>query len=268
MAQAMALARDVQQHLLPQRLPEVAGVQIAGSSRYCEETGGDYFDVLVSEDGRADQVAFVVGDVSGHGLGAALLMASTRGVLQAASGRHGFDLEKTFAAINRHMVRDCDDAEFMTLFYGVFEAEARRFRWNSAGHGPVFHYVRDDAIVRELPPTGMPLGIIEEATHPAAGPTILSEGDVVVIGTDGLWEARNAAGEMFGAERLRQVLRGNAQRSAEEIHAAVLAEIEAFCAGQTPEDDRTLLVFKVAAADCEQPQNGSPRMREMGAGDP
>jgi len=244
MKRSLALAMEVQQHLLPQEAPSLPGFDIAGTSAYCDETGGDYFDFIDLVDLGDGKLGVAVGDVTGHGIGAALLMASARGVLRSHAGRHEGDLGRLFAALNRHLVRDTGEERFMTLFYGILDAADGSLRWTSGGHDPAFWLRRSSGRFKELPNTGIPLGVLEEADYAQGGPIHLESGDIIAVGTDGIWEANNVAGEMFGKERLREVLSACADRSAEDIHVAVVSAVNDFLGAGPQEDDITLVVIK------------------------
>jgi len=245
MKRSLQLAMEIQQHLLPARPPVLEGFDIAGRSLYCDETGGDYYDFIELVELGRGKLGIAVGDVTGHGIAAALLMASARALLRSHAGRHGVELGALFNELNRHLVRDTGDERFMTLFYGVLDARERALWWTSGGHDPPLWLRRPTGIIEELPNTGIPLGVIDEATYGQAGPLTLSPGEVVLIGTDGIWEARNARKEMFGKPRLRELLSASADRPAEEIHAAVVEAVRRFRGTQPQEDDITLVVIKV-----------------------
>ncbi len=244
MQQSLALAREVQQHLLPLESPQLAGFEIFGNSSYCEETGGDYYDFLDATDLGPGKLGVAVGDVSGHGIGAALLMASARGVLHARAGQQPDDLVALFNSLNLHLTRFSATDQFMTLFYGVLDAADRSFRWASGGHGPCFRLHGASGRIEELPTTGIPLGIIEATSYSQAGPITIAEDDIILIGTDGIWEARNHEGEMYGIERLRATLSSARQQPAEAIHTAIMASVSSFSAESPQEDDITLVVIK------------------------
>lgn len=154
MAGSLALAGEIQQHLLPPVAPAVAGFDIFGGVAYCDEAGGDYFDYIELQEKR---LGLAVGDVTGHGIGAGLLMASARGILRAHAERGSGDLPALFSVLNHHLARDVGDGRFMTLFYGVLDARNRSLRWCSAGHGPVFLFRSRSGAVEELETTGIPL---------------------------------------------------------------------------------------------------------------
>ncbi len=244
MQRSLAVAMEIQQQLLPSESPKIDGFDVAGTSIYCDETGGDYYDFIDLVDLGSGKLGIAVGDVTGHGIGAALLMASARGVLRSHAGRYGGDLSELFSVLNTHLVRDTGETRFMTLFYGVLDATKRSLMWTSAGHDPAIWLRRSMGKIEELPNTGMPLGILEGATFDSVKPVTLEAGDVVAIGTDGIWEAANSAGDMFGKDRMREVLSASAEKSAAEIHDAVVAAVNEFLGQTHQQDDITLVIIK------------------------
>lgn len=242
MASSLALAGSIQNRLLPQTPPTVSGFVIVGRSVPSDETGGDYFDFIPLED--SDHLALVVGDVSGHGIGAALLMAGARGVLRSHAPHAGLELSCLLEALNEHLCRDTAEEQFMTLFYGILNGSGRTLHWCSAGHGPLFLYRRREGTVVELGATGLPLGIILETTWEKAPTIAFGDGDLLIIGTDGIWEARNPAGEALGTEPLKSLIISQAATSAERIHASIMDLVNNFRGGSPQEDDITLIVVK------------------------
>ncbi|ALC16641.1 serine phosphatase RsbU, regulator of sigma subunit [Desulfuromonas soudanensis] len=242
MAGSLALAGEIQGHLLPTGPPPVAGLDIFGGVAYCDEAGGDYYDFIDLPKGR---LGLAVGDVTGHGIGAALLMASARGILRSHAERDSSDLPVLFSALNRHLARDVGDERFMTLFYGVLDARDRSLRWCSAGHGPVFLFRSQSGAVEELETTGIPLGIMPAGGWEGTGPIVLESGDILLVGTDGLWEARDLAGVAFGTERLHTTILSRRQEAAAEIYAAAMEAVRVFRGAGRQEDDVTLVVVKV-----------------------
>ncbi len=243
MKQSLALAREIQQYLLPQTPPRLKGFDIAGSSIYCNETGGDYYDFIELVELGPEKLGLAVGDVTGHGIGAALVMTTVRGVLRSQAGRHGTDLVQLFNDLNLHLARDTQDEFFMTLFYGVLDGASRTFHWISGGHGPVFWF-RGSGQIEELPSSGIPLGIIEGTPFETPVPTVLAPGDIVLIGTDGIWEASNPTGEMYGCARLCRVLASCAEKSTGEIHAAIMKDVFEFRDDAPQDDDITMVIIK------------------------
>ena len=242
MASSLALAGDIQRHLLPQEQPQANGFEIFGGTLSCDETGGDYYDFIPLEDGY--RLALAVGDVSGHGAGAALLMAGARGALRSHALHQDFGLPRLFAAMNEHLCRDTADEQFMTLFYGILNDHDRTLRWCSAGHGPLFLYRRHEQNIVELGSTGLPLGIISEATWEEGDQVVFEDGDILLVGTDGIWEVCNPDGEALGTERLKSHLCSHATEPAAQIHATIMASVRSFRADNRQEDDVTLSVVK------------------------
>ena len=152
-------------------------------------------------------MGFAVGDITGHGIQAALLMASARAVLRSHAESEFDDLGSMFADINTHLVRDTGDERFLTMFYGVIDADDRTLRWVSGGHDPAlwFRYGNAADPTVGLDNDGLVLGVLEEVPYATAGPITLSPGDIIAVGTDGIWEACNPAGEDFGRDRFWQV---------------------------------------------------------------
>jgi sigma-B regulation protein RsbU (phosphoserine phosphatase) len=244
MQRSLMIAHDIQIHLLPHEPPSVEGFDIAGSSNYCDETGGDYFDYIELPD-RPGELGIAVGDITGHGVAAALLMATARAVLRSHAIADVKDLGRMLEDINLHLIRDTGDTRFLTLFYGVLDGPNSRLTWVSGGHDPAMWLRYGGDGVEELTDgSGMLLGVFEKATYTESAPITLTQGDVVVIGTDGIWEALNAEGEQFGKQRLAGVIKDNAARSAEEIVAAIQQEVAAFRGSAPQEDDITVVVVK------------------------
>ena len=244
MQTSLALAKEVQQYLLPLEPPQSQWVEIAAGSSFCEELGGDYYDFVDLREVHPGRMGIVVGDVSGHGLASALLMATMRGGLHSLFQEHQWNPGRMFCVLNEIFLGSSGLDQFMTLFFGVLDETERSFRWVSAGHGPCHWMKAQERQIRELETTGIPLGILDDAEYGTAGPIRLSVGDALIIGTDGLWEAQNAAGEMFGVERLIARLEGCWDRNAWEIREIILAARREFCGVRPQDDDITLVVVK------------------------
>jgi sigma-B regulation protein RsbU (phosphoserine phosphatase) len=243
MAESLAVAREVQQHLLPHDLPALDGFDIHGGTRYCDETGGDYYDFIPIDPGR---LIVALGDVAGHGIGPALLMASARSIIRARAEEFADDLKGLFDRLNVRLVRDTGDARFMTLFYGLLDSRdgRRRLLSISGGHDPALHLKADGTVAELALPGGMPLGIFEDAVYEPSAPLDLQAGEVILVGSDGIWEATNADGGMFGKQRLMDLLQASPGLSAQAIYQAVLDAVLDFI-GQAPRtDDITLLVIR------------------------
>jgi len=248
--QSLALAMEIQQNLLPGGPPSVTGVDVAGFSDYCDETGGDYFDYPRTWEVPGGRVALTVGDVTGHGIGAALLMSTGRAVLRShaerdvAPGRMlapGDLLE----VVNRHLAHDATSGRFMTLFYGVLDPDAGTIVYANAGQGGCFVLHAEDGRWEEMPACGPPAGVIDGIRFPEACVEHVRPADVVVLATDGVWETTSTAGAPFGYEGLERVVRANAHGSAQAIADAVRAAVEAHRGTGPQTDDVTLVVAKL-----------------------
>ncbi|MFZ5569854.1 MAG: SpoIIE family protein phosphatase [Thermodesulfobacteriota bacterium] len=242
MKQALGLAMDVQRNLLPKSNPLVHGLDIAGISRYCDETGGDYYDFFLHPDGPSISVA--VGDVSGHGIPAALLMATVRAILR----QHTFgqdDPGRIISDVNNQLVKDVEDSgRFVTLLFLEIDSRQKKIRYVRAGHDPAFVYDPGDDSFRELSGKGLPLGVMESNGY-EQNISDIRAGQILVIGTDGIWETRNAAGDLFGKKAFQSVIRSVAAKPAEDIIHTVLRELDDFRCPREQEDDITLVIIKI-----------------------
>jgi phosphoserine phosphatase RsbU/P len=246
MRRSLDLAMEVQQNLLPKTPPQVAGLEIAGASIYCEETGGDYFDYLPGTESGEAAIRVVVGDVSDHGVPSAMLMTSVRAFLRQRAARQG-GLAEIVADVNRELVRDVEDTgRFATLFLAEIDRNRTSVCWVNAGHDPAVIYdPRTDAFI-EMGRTGLPVGISAETDYHQCRMEI-APGQIIVIGTDGIWEAHNRRAEMFGKRRFYDIIRQSAAAAPREIQERVIRAVEGFCAPVPAGDDITLVVIKVTA---------------------
>ncbi|MDJ0802504.1 MAG: SpoIIE family protein phosphatase [Desulfobacterales bacterium] len=242
---SMLLAREVQQNLLPPGPPDLSGIDLAAASLYCDETGGDYYDFLEINNGGGIQPVVVVGDVSGHGVSAALLMASARASLRQRVLLAG-GLDAIVADVNRQLYRDvAASGQFMTLLAMRFDPDHDGIEWVRAGHDPAVLYDPVDDRFDELDGAGLPLGVDAGAHYTTEQRSGLANGTIVLLGTDGIWETFNPHGEMFGKARLRAMVKTNAASAASVIRDRIMAELKAFREGTPLEDDVTLVVAKM-----------------------
>jgi sigma-B regulation protein RsbU (phosphoserine phosphatase) len=242
---ALALAGEVQKSLLPQDKPVVQGLDIAGKNVSCDEIGGDYFDFLWRRDTKKGPFSVVVGDISGHGVDSALLMTTARAFLRMRASQPG-TIAEIITAMNRHLTRDVlETGRFMTLFYLTIDPEKDRIDWVRAGHDPALVYDPGRDEFTELKGDGVALGLRENFDYQENNISGLANGQIIAIGTDGIWEAVNSNGEMFGKERFRDILRENAGAGSGDILNAVYTELDQFTRGQKSEDDITLVIIKV-----------------------
>jgi len=243
--QSLDLAREIQQNLLPKQNPEIPGLDIAGTSIYCEETGGDYYDYLLPENNQKDRIRIVLGDVSGHGISSALLMTTARALFRQRSSMKG-NLAQVTSDVNRHLCEDVKDSgDFMTLFCIEMNTSKNYLKWVRAGHDPAMLYDSPKKSLIELKGKGIALGVDESWQYSENEISGISDGHIVVIYTDGIWEAQNSHGERFGKERLYGFIRENAHLSSQQILKSVIDALNQFLKEEKRQDDATLIIIKV-----------------------
>ena len=237
----LRVARNVQQGLLPKGPPQLAGYDIAGCYEAADVVGGDYYDYIPMADGR---MGIVVADVSGHEIGASLLMAKTRAYLRALA-KSDDDLETILGRLHEFLVVDTQDKWFVTMFFAALNPQTSVLEF--AGAAQQAHIVRQDGSVTVLRSTSTPLGVF--ADHPPrCSPTVtLFPGDAFVALTDGYVEARSPTGEQFGNERMLSVMRENRGRPAREILEELKEAVRVFCGSGAPADDLTAVVVRRTA---------------------
>jgi sigma-B regulation protein RsbU (phosphoserine phosphatase) len=243
---ALDLAMEVQQNLLPQKSKAMPGLDIAGRSLYCDETGGDYYDFLEVCCRDSDHLGLVVGDVSGHGISAALLMATARAFLRCRVTQPGAATD-IITDVNRLVTADTrESGHFMTLFYAEIDPFSKTLQWVRAGHDPALFYDPISDSVEELGGEGMALGVDAGYIYRQSAEKGLSQGQILLIGTDGIWETRDDSGRMFSKARLAALIREHAAYSAEGLLEAIMATLADFRGSAKQEDDVTLAVVKIA----------------------
>lgn len=241
---SLALAAEVQQSLLHQIEPKLDGLDIAGRSKPCEEVGGDYFDLIEPSEITGKSLMAVVGDISGHGVEAALLMTAARSFLRTRVQQEG-SLSDIVTDLNRHIYHDVSHTyRFMTLFILALDDSKNDLEWVRAGHEPASLYdPRTDAF-SELKGAGLALGLEEEYPFFSYQKNGFSKDQLIILASDGIPETRNTSGEMFGKERLCNVVRSSSYRQAHEIIERVFDAVSLFSKGTLPDDDRTLVIIK------------------------
>jgi phosphoserine phosphatase RsbU/P len=245
MRQSLDLAMEVQQNLLPRSDPVVDGLDIAGNSIYCDQTGGDYFDFLCTGELGEGKVGVVVGDVSDHGIPSALLMATARASLRQRSIHPG-SIGDIVTDVNRQISGDVEETgQFMTLFYLTIDLAENRLEWVRAGHDPGILYDPDSDDFEGLLGAGPVLGLDEHWQYEVNERFGLCKGQIILIGTDGIWEAESPSGEMFGREPIYEIVRGHRDARAKEILDLILDRLYHFQEGKDLADDVTLVVVKV-----------------------
>src|SRR6266545_413290 len=194
---SLGIAMEVQRRLLPTTAPKVRGLDVAGHSTYCDETGGDYYDFLVLDKAAPDQVLVALGDVMGHGAAAALVMAGVRAVLRDRAVAAG-DLAELLVRLNKLISADHGGDRFMTMHLSVIDSKTGTMRWVSAGHDPVIVYDPANGTFAEVGEGDLPLGIMDDTQYSEQTSAALRPGQILFIGTDGVWEMPDAKGEQYG----------------------------------------------------------------------
>jgi len=236
----MKVARSIQQSLLPGTAPQIEGFEIAGWNQPADQTGGDYFDWQLLPNGR---VVVALGDVTGHGIGSALLAAVCRAYARANFTVQD-ELLTAMKRINAALADDMTSGRFVTFVAAVCEPGNSRVQLLSAGHGPLFIYCSREDRFDTTGGQALPLGI---------SPTLISEpplslelqsGDLLVLATDGFFEWANGQKEQFGIERLEHVVRASRHLSPKEIISTVYRAVVDFSGGTKQQDDLTAVIIK------------------------
>jgi serine phosphatase RsbU (regulator of sigma subunit)/CHASE1-domain containing sensor protein/anti-sigma regulatory factor (Ser/Thr protein kinase) len=249
--QELGTARSIQHALLPKDLPKLEGWKIAYHYQPAREVGGDFYDFLRLDDGR---IGLVIGDVSGKGIAAALVMANTQSVLRAVARRGNIAPGRVLAEANEVLYAYIPAGTFVTCFYAVLDPESGRLVYSNAGHDPPYSQRGGDA--QELRARGMPLGLMPGMPYEEKE-AVLAVGDDLLLYSDGLVEAHDPEGEMFGFPRLRKFIMTQSAGSGEELVDFLLAELARFTgADSEQEDDITLVTLersKIEMGDLEGP---------------
>lgn len=242
---SLSLAMEVQQNLLPKSNPQIDGLDIAGNSIYCDETGGDYYDFLEVGTPGEGKIGVVVGDVSDHGIPSALLMATARALIRQRCSAFG-RIDRVVSDVNRQLAKDVKDSgRFMTLFYAEIERPHKTIRWVNAGHEPAMIFDPVTDTFSDLNGgNNLAMGVFEDTDFKEAQQEI-APGQIILIATDGIWEARNPKGEMFSKDRIHDIIRRNATKTASDIQKAILDSLKRFQKDVKLEDDMTLVVIKI-----------------------
>ncbi len=249
----LQLAMEIQQRFQPTAPPVVPGYEFQGISFPCYEIGGDYYDFIQRDDGR---LVIALGDVSGKGTAAALLMSSLHAAIHAQTGSHD-TLVQTISAVNRYLAENIPPNRFVTLFYAGLDPESGALSFLNAGHNPPL-IIHAAGTVEQLASGGLPLGIKADADY-REGRTHLQLGDVLVIYSDGVTEAASPSGEEFGPTRLYEVVSRNVDASAAGIRDRIESALTKFSQGTQAADDITLVIVK-RQAETRQLSISGPRL--------
>lgn len=239
MEEELSIAKSIQRGLLPDPIPSIKGIDLAAKTISSREVGGDYFDIAGTPDGNT---IFAIGDVTGKGVPAALLMANLQSMLHVLLPVN-ISLAEATERINNLIFRNTPSDKFITFFWGKYLIEENIFRYVNAGHNPPILVRNQSEELEELTDGGLLLGALETFTPYEQTDILLNTGDLLVCYTDGVNEAMNRQEEEYGEERLKQVVMANRHLSSEEIMNAIIEDVEKF-AGQHLTDDLTLMILK------------------------
>ena len=234
----MRLAGQIQADLLPKVFPDLPGYDIAGRTLPAQEVGGDYFDFIRMDDHR---ICICLGDVSGKGLPASLLMANVQAMLRSQSILHA-PPQLCMERANMLLLQCTGPEKFVTMFYGVLDLADHTLTYVNAGHELPYLFTAASEPVR-LAAGGAPLGVIDRTPYEEQSVTV-QPGDLLVVYSDGVTEAMNASGEFFGEERLRAILPGVSTLATREIASRVVAAVDAFVGSASVHDDLSLLILR------------------------
>lgn len=256
--QEIRVAQEMQRSLLPVLLPVADTYELAATSLPAYEVGGDYYDVVQLDD---DRLGITIGDVSGKGVSAALYMAQVKGIFQTLSS-HGLSTRESLVAMNETLRKSMDRRSFISLVYGVLDMRTGRLRFSRAGHCPLLYISRNT--VRFLRPDGMGLGLSGAGQFAASlqeEELALEPGDLVVLYTDGITEAKDRAGDEFGIERLARIVEQLQHESVETIMMSIVKTVKEYTGAGDAEDDMTVMVLRwngaTVAAERSQQQGAA-----------
>lgn len=236
----LAMARSIQQSLLPRTMPEIEGFEIAAWNQPADQTGGDYYDWQLLAD---EKVVVALADVTGHGIGPALLASVCRAYARA-NFRVGNGLLDAIEKLNAALVGDIGEGRFVTFVAAVCAPGSPRVELLSAGHGPLFLYVWTEDCFEEMGSQALPLGIVAQLVSEPPRVLELNRGDLLVLATDGFFEWANPQGELFGPKRLEEVIRTSKHKQPREIIFDLYQATIAFSGGTKQQDDLTAIIIK------------------------
>jgi phosphoserine phosphatase RsbU/P len=238
--QAMEMGRRIQRGFLPSALPNISGYEVASWWQPAEFVSGDYYDWLPLTDGR---LAFAIGDVSGHGLGPSLIMASLRAMLHVLAKTMTEPL-RIVELLADSIAPDLKQSQFISFLIVALDPSSHEIQFANAGHAPALKYDSHTNSFQRLEATRLPLGFPSVVVGPTETRCELAVNDLLILGTDGVIESRNPVGTMFGTERLQQLVSLHREKSAHDIVVAVSSTVQTFHGLELPPDDSTLVVVK------------------------
>ena len=237
---SLEMGRSIQESFLPEELPKVPGYDLAAWQQPAEEVSGDYYDVLPLPD---RDVGLAIADVSGHGVGPSLIMASARAMLHVLA-RSNTDPGQILSLLSDTIAPDLNSGLFITFLFITLDTTSHEFVYSNAGHGPALHFQSKAHHCSQLESTGLPIGFSESGIVPSRNGHRLEPGDLLLLATDGAIELKNESGEMFGRQRLERLLQDNHHRTAAEILGIIGTAVSDFHPADAPPDDVTVMVVK------------------------
>jgi sigma-B regulation protein RsbU (phosphoserine phosphatase) len=241
MNREVEIAREVQQRLFPQSIPEIEGVSLAGRCRPASEVGGDYYDLIELEGGK---LGFAIGDVSGKGISAALIMASLRASLRGLLLDDPGNLAKMMQKVNRLVYEASTSSRYATFFFAAFDPETHELRYVNAGHNPPVLVKDASGELRRLEACGPVVGLLPFVDYEEQS-VILQPGDLLIAYTDGISEAMTADDEEWGEDRMLEAAPRGPVTSASGVIETIFRVADEFTAGAEQHDDMTLLIMKL-----------------------
>jgi len=238
--QEMRIARGVQLTMLPDRPPKIEGMDIAARIEFCADIGGDLFDFSRPRSGK---LGVSIGDVSAHGVGPAIVMSSAKAMLNTLE-QYTEDPEHMMYLLNNLLERTTEDDRFITMFYALIDTNERTMEYVNAGHDPPIIYRPDRGVFEELQSTGLALGILPGERFRLGPKVQFNKNDLMLLTTDGIWEATNPEGEAFGKHRIYDILRECHYLPSQAILDELFRRVKEFCRGEPARDDQTAVLFK------------------------
>ncbi|WP_437722052.1 SpoIIE family protein phosphatase [Sorangium sp. So ce861] len=240
----LTIARDIQQNILLRRLPRCPGYSLSAFSKPADDTGGDIYDVIRLDE-RADMspLLLLLADAAGHGIGPALSVTQFRAMLRIGL-RLSADMDALMHHVNQQLIEDLPNDRFITAFLGILDPVTHQLRYHAAGQGPLLHYRAAEGQVVWRDPTTVPLGMFKDLDLPPPPPLVMAPGDLLVLLTDGFYEYQDAAGQVFGKERVGDLIHRLHARPTSDILGALLAEVRRFAGSAKQIDDLTALLVK------------------------
>ena len=245
----MDLARRVQDAMIPKKPPVIGGLDAAGWTKAASVTGGDVFDLWETRDGR---LGIFLGDASGHGLAPTLVVSQARTLVRALAEIDADPL-RILTRINARLAGDLEAGRFVTAFVGFLSPDGW-LDYSSAGHGPLVVRTAADQPLKLLDPNVPPLGVLDELPDERCEPIRLSPGGALAVLSDGIFEARNPAGEMYGIERVCQELEDHRDETPRQVIDRVYEAVHAWQGRDEPVDDQTLVLAAPKPVESKRPE--------------